>query len=94
MIPRYSNVLSRRTFECFGNALFRKVVVVDQQLAVVGGLDLCIGRYDDWQHRITDSRAVTWQHDQYQLDHRGHQGGYESSRDQEIQVASGGSKML
>lgn len=37
-----------------------KVVVVDQQLAIVGGLDLCIGRYDDWQHRISDPTAATW----------------------------------
>eukprot|EP00438_Fugacium_kawagutii_P001323 Skav226307 [mRNA] locus=scaffold3301:504667:510139:+ [translate_table: standard] len=43
----------------------RKVVVVDQQLAVVGGLDLCIGRYDDWQHRITDSRAAIWKGQDY-----------------------------
>eukprot|EP00435_Cladocopium_sp_Y103_P071019 s99_g36.t1 len=43
----------------------RKVVVVDQQLAIVGGLDLCIGRYDDWQHRITDPTAATWQGQDY-----------------------------
>lgn len=37
-----------------------KVVVVDQQLAIVGGLDLCLGRYDDWQHRISDPKAEIW----------------------------------
>ncbi|CAK9062169.1 unnamed protein product [Durusdinium trenchii] len=42
-----------------------KVVVVDQQLAIVGGLDLCIGRYDDWQHRIADSDATLWQGQDY-----------------------------
>jgi len=42
-----------------------KVVVVDQQLAVVGGLDLCIGRYDDWQHHIVDPTAATWHGQDY-----------------------------
>jgi len=31
-----------------------KVVAVDQQLAFVGGLDLCLGRYDDAEHRLAD----------------------------------------
>ncbi|CAE7785838.1 PLPZETA2, partial [Symbiodinium pilosum] len=42
-----------------------KVVVVDQQLAIVGGLDLCIGRYDDWRHRISDSGADVWKGQDY-----------------------------
>ncbi|KAG8228995.1 hypothetical protein J437_LFUL009158 [Ladona fulva] len=31
-----------------------KVVVVDQSIAFVGGLDLCYGRWDDPMHRLTD----------------------------------------
>ena len=42
-----------------------KVIVVDQQRAIVGGLDLCIGRYDDWQHRITDPDAAIWKDQDY-----------------------------
>eukprot|EP00928_Gymnodinium_smaydae_P014982 TRINITY_DN15499_c0_g2_i1.p1 TRINITY_DN15499_c0_g2~~TRINITY_DN15499_c0_g2_i1.p1 ORF type:complete len:1550 (-),score=357.19 TRINITY_DN15499_c0_g2_i1:72-4721(-) len=37
-----------------------KVVVVDQQLAMLGGLDLCLGRYDDPAHRLDDVAASTW----------------------------------
>lgn len=32
----------------------QKTVVVDQELAFVGGLDLCYGRYDDRSHLLTD----------------------------------------
>lgn len=31
-----------------------KIVAVDQKYAFVGGLDLCYGRWDDYQHRMTD----------------------------------------
>jgi phospholipase D1/2 len=32
----------------------RSVVVVDEDTAFVGGIDLCFGRYDDSQYRVTD----------------------------------------
>ena len=35
-----------------------KVVVVDQQRAFVGGLDLCEGRYDDLERRLRDDTLV------------------------------------
>lgn len=31
-----------------------KIVVVDQKIAFVGGIDLCYGRWDDHLHRISD----------------------------------------
>ncbi|GIY48766.1 phospholipase D1 [Caerostris darwini] len=31
-----------------------KIVCVDQTYAFVGGLDLCYGRWDDYQHRLSD----------------------------------------
>ncbi|CAH2244300.1 jg2602 [Pararge aegeria aegeria] len=31
-----------------------KIVVVDQTVAFVGGIDLCYGRWDDHKHRLTD----------------------------------------
>ncbi|KAJ0179151.1 hypothetical protein K1T71_004863 [Dendrolimus kikuchii] len=31
-----------------------KIVVVDQTVAFVGGIDLCYGRWDDHRHRLTD----------------------------------------
>ncbi|KAF5292508.1 hypothetical protein FQR65_LT01653 [Abscondita terminalis] len=36
-----------------------KIVVVDQTIAFVGGIDLCYGRWDDWRHRLTDLGSVT-----------------------------------
>lgn len=42
-----------------------KVVVVDQQVAILGGLDLCLGRYDDHRHRVRDSQAQLWADQDY-----------------------------
>nr|CAG4715035.1 unnamed protein product [Naegleria fowleri] len=32
----------------------QKLVVIDQSIAFLGGLDLCYGRWDDYHHNITD----------------------------------------
>ncbi|KAJ7522274.1 hypothetical protein O6H91_18G004000 [Diphasiastrum complanatum] len=37
-----------------------KIVVVDQQICFLGGLDLCFGRYDTPEHRVYDSPAIIW----------------------------------
>lgn len=42
-----------------------KVVVVDQQLAILGGIDLCLGRYDDSRHRLRDWPARVWEGQDY-----------------------------
>jgi phospholipase D1/2 len=31
-----------------------KIVVIDQSIAFVGGIDLCYGRWDNNEHRLTD----------------------------------------
>lgn len=36
-----------------------KIVVVDQSVAFVGGIDLAYGRWDDGEHRLTDVGSVT-----------------------------------
>lgn len=36
-----------------------KTVVVDQTIAFVGGIDLCYGRWDTRDHRLTDLGGVT-----------------------------------
>ncbi|TRY82551.1 hypothetical protein DNTS_005859 [Danionella cerebrum] len=36
-----------------------KIVVVDQSVAFVGGIDLAYGRWDDCEHRLTDVGSVT-----------------------------------
>uniref|UniRef100_A0A3P8XUZ7 Phospholipase n=1 Tax=Esox lucius TaxID=8010 RepID=A0A3P8XUZ7_ESOLU len=36
-----------------------KVIVIDQSVAFVGGIDLAYGRWDDREHRLTDVGSVT-----------------------------------
>lgn len=36
-----------------------KIVVIDQSVAFVGGIDLAYGRWDDIEHRLTDVGSVT-----------------------------------
>ncbi|KAK7486606.1 hypothetical protein BaRGS_00022131 [Batillaria attramentaria] len=35
-----------------------KLVAIDQQIAFIGGIDLCYGRWDDGQHRLTDLGSI------------------------------------
>jgi len=37
-----------------------KLVVVDQSIAFVGGIDLAFGRYDDQDHHLTDENERIW----------------------------------
>ncbi|XP_017294500.1 phospholipase D1 isoform X2 [Kryptolebias marmoratus] len=39
-----------------------KIIVVDQSVAFVGGIDLAYGRWDDREHRLTDIGSVTLSH--------------------------------
>lgn len=36
-----------------------KIIVIDQSVAFVGGIDLAYGRWDDREHRLTDIGSVT-----------------------------------
>ena len=36
----------------------QKLVIIDQELAFIGGLDLCFGRYDDEKHLLLDNGEV------------------------------------
>lgn len=36
-----------------------KIVIIDQSVAFVGGIDLAYGRWDDREHRLTDVGSVT-----------------------------------
>lgn len=40
-----------------------KIVCIDQKTAFLGGLDLCYGRWDDEQHRMTDLGSVLFETD-------------------------------
>lgn len=35
-----------------------KLVIIDQKVAFVGGIDLCFGRWDDYEHRLTDQGGI------------------------------------
>ncbi|XP_034562720.1 phospholipase D1 [Notolabrus celidotus] len=39
-----------------------KIIIVDQSVAFVGGIDLAYGRWDDREHRLTDIGSVTRSH--------------------------------
>ncbi|KAJ0059938.1 hypothetical protein NL108_015863 [Boleophthalmus pectinirostris] len=39
-----------------------KIIVIDQSVAFVGGIDLAYGRWDDTEHRLTDVGSVTLSH--------------------------------
>ncbi|XP_060919956.1 phospholipase D1 [Labrus mixtus] len=39
-----------------------KIIIVDQSVAFVGGIDLAYGRWDDREHRLTDIGSVTLSH--------------------------------
>ncbi|XP_047468224.1 phospholipase D1 isoform X2 [Mugil cephalus] len=39
-----------------------KIIVIDQSVAFVGGIDLAYGRWDDMEHRLTDIGSVTLSH--------------------------------
>lgn len=37
-----------------------KLVIIDQLIAFVGGVDLCYGRWDDARHKLTDLGSVQY----------------------------------
>ncbi|KAF2074273.1 hypothetical protein CYY_004406 [Polysphondylium violaceum] len=38
----------------------QKTLIVDQELAFVGGVDFCFGRYDTWCHHLIDVNSNLW----------------------------------
>lgn len=37
-----------------------KIVIIDEKIAFVGGMDLCFGRYDLPSHPLVDTEGKTW----------------------------------
>ncbi|CAH9109126.1 unnamed protein product [Cuscuta europaea] len=37
-----------------------KIVIVDHQVCFIGGLDLCFGRYDSFEHKVGDCPPLIW----------------------------------
>jgi phospholipase D1/2 len=63
-IPKFSKI-----YFCSGGYLLifltlrshhEKIVIVDNHVCYVGGLDLCFGRYDSPEHKVTDSPPMIW----------------------------------
>ena len=58
----HPNIRIQRHPDHFGGVLYwahhEKVIVVDQQTAFVGGIDVCFGRYDTNSHALVDYSSV------------------------------------
>ena len=37
-----------------------KIVIVDNEICYLGGLDLCFGRYDNFEHKVGDFPPTIW----------------------------------
>ncbi|XP_009417749.2 phospholipase D zeta 1 isoform X1 [Musa acuminata AAA Group] len=37
-----------------------KIVTIDNQISFIGGLDLCFGRYDNFEHKVGDMPPLIW----------------------------------
>ncbi|MCL7042916.1 hypothetical protein MKW94_009624 [Papaver nudicaule] len=37
-----------------------KLVIIDYRISFIGGLDLCFGRYDNFEHKVGDFPATIW----------------------------------
>ncbi|KYQ93432.1 phospholipase D1 [Tieghemostelium lacteum] len=38
----------------------QKTLIIDQEIAFVGGVDFCFGRYDTWSHHLIDVKSQLW----------------------------------
>lgn len=54
-LPLVVASLLAATADSFLWAHHEKIVVIDQTVAFVGGIDLCYGRWDNHEHRLTDT---------------------------------------
>lgn len=48
------------TSACLCRSHHEKLVIVDHQVCFIGGLDLCFGRYDTFEHKVGDNPSETW----------------------------------
>eukprot|EP01006_Ploeotia_vitrea_P041012 TRINITY_DN66477_c8_g2_i2.p1 TRINITY_DN66477_c8_g2~~TRINITY_DN66477_c8_g2_i2.p1 ORF type:complete len:830 (-),score=469.87 TRINITY_DN66477_c8_g2_i2:1199-3688(-) len=59
-LDQHIKVVRHPKFFPFAFSHHQKFLVADNHTAIVGGLDPCIGRWDDDNHRVTDSRSRYW----------------------------------
>jgi phospholipase D1/2 len=56
-------IVMRHTHPCPWTCVWahhQKALFFDQNIVIVGGLDVCLGRYDTPEHRLFDTDAQTW----------------------------------
>ena len=54
------NFNSSFSLASFKWAHHEKFLVVDQQIAFLGGIDLCFGRFDNSEHKLLDETCHIW----------------------------------
>ncbi|KAE8679934.1 Phospholipase D p1 [Hibiscus syriacus] len=62
---KINSVYSKRASKHFSDGVYlwshhEKLVIVDYHICFIGGLDLCIGRYDTFEHKVGDNPPLVW----------------------------------
>lgn len=61
---KISLILHFCDFFVFVNIIHRshheKLVIIDNHICFIGGLDLCFGRYDTSEHKVGDFPPIIW----------------------------------
>ncbi|GJY01090.1 phospholipase D zeta 1 [Tanacetum coccineum] len=55
-----TQLLKLRTYSALNMSHHEKIVVVDQQICFLEGLDLCFGRYDTIENKVVDHPPFMW----------------------------------
>ncbi|KAJ0802483.1 putative phospholipase D [Helianthus annuus] len=65
LVAIHENVRVLRFPDHFSSGVYlwshhEKLVIVDNDVCFIGGLDLCFGRYDSYEHKVGDEPAMFW----------------------------------
>ncbi|KAF5941617.1 hypothetical protein HYC85_019259 [Camellia sinensis] len=65
LISIHENVRVLRYPDHFSSGVYlwshhEKLIIVDYQICFIGGLDLCFGRYDSFEHKVSDYPPMVW----------------------------------
>ncbi|KAK9067888.1 hypothetical protein SSX86_011999 [Deinandra increscens subsp. villosa] len=65
LVAIHENVRVLRFPDHFSSGVYlwshhEKLVIVDNDVCFIGGLDLCFGRYDTYEHKVGDDPAMFW----------------------------------
>ncbi|GKF07495.1 phospholipase D zeta 1-like protein [Tanacetum coccineum] len=61
----HENIRVLRYLDHFSSGVYlwshrEKLVIVDYEVCFIGGLDICFGRYDSYEHKVGDHPATVW----------------------------------